>query len=326
MDKIRLPYIDQLKGLAIILVVIGHVSLWCGDSKGVIFNFIYLFHMPLFFILSGLVVKELSNQTATNKIAYLIKKFNIVLIPFLAWSVILVLFEGISYMDFLSDIMKKGYWYLWIIFQFYFFYILFDSLSYWVNAKKKIIIDLIILFVAYFALKIGYHFISEQVNCFIGYLYWISYLPYFMAGVIISKYNLSDKLFTSHVLYAFALVILFVISVFNVEFYDINFIIAFSIITILFGFFYQLSSNCITNSLSYIGKYTLSIYVMHYFLLPYVHVESFIKTLEDSNNIIAEAALLIVISVAVCYICIFVDHLMQQNKYLARIFLGKLNS
>ena len=44
----RLQYIDVLKGIAIILVLIGHRSVnECGTV------FIYMFHMPLFFFISG---------------------------------------------------------------------------------------------------------------------------------------------------------------------------------------------------------------------------------------------------------------------------------
>lgn len=45
----RNPHIDLLKGIAIITVVIGHC--WTLDSS--VRNFIYSFHMPLFFCISG---------------------------------------------------------------------------------------------------------------------------------------------------------------------------------------------------------------------------------------------------------------------------------
>ncbi len=48
-------WIDILKGLGIIFVVIGHVY-----SNEVIYNWIYSFHMPLFFFASGYVYKKRS--------------------------------------------------------------------------------------------------------------------------------------------------------------------------------------------------------------------------------------------------------------------------
>lgn len=44
----RAEWIDVLKGIGIILVVIGHVN-----TKGFLVQWLYTFHMPLFFALSG---------------------------------------------------------------------------------------------------------------------------------------------------------------------------------------------------------------------------------------------------------------------------------
>lgn len=51
----RVQYIDRLKGLAIILVVMGHIFGFSQLEDG-INTFIYTFHMPLFMFLSGLVI------------------------------------------------------------------------------------------------------------------------------------------------------------------------------------------------------------------------------------------------------------------------------
>ena len=45
----RKQWLDIAKGIAIILMVIGHTSI-----PNIASNFIYAFHMPLFFIASGL--------------------------------------------------------------------------------------------------------------------------------------------------------------------------------------------------------------------------------------------------------------------------------
>lgn len=47
----RLDYIDKAKGTLIILVVIGHIL-----QSGPVFNVIYSFHMPAFFVISGILM------------------------------------------------------------------------------------------------------------------------------------------------------------------------------------------------------------------------------------------------------------------------------
>ena len=62
----RVEYIDVAKGIAIWLVVIGHTI--SSQYKGVMLNrWIYSFHMPLFFILSGYFFKERAFKITLKK-------------------------------------------------------------------------------------------------------------------------------------------------------------------------------------------------------------------------------------------------------------------
>ncbi len=51
----RDPFLDVAKGVAILLVLVGHaVQTWCRDfDDNAVFRFIYSFHMPLFVFLAG---------------------------------------------------------------------------------------------------------------------------------------------------------------------------------------------------------------------------------------------------------------------------------
>lgn len=323
MEKInknpRLLYIDQLKGFAILLVVIGHVSLFCGGSDGVIYDCICLFHMPLFFLLSGLVTRQIEE----GKVSYLLKKMRVILIPFVAWGGLMTMFRNETLFEFLTDFMKGGYWFLWVLFEFYIFHIICDGLSKIINKKSILLIDLGILLLLYIMLKIGYHFISEYQNNIVGYLHWICYLPYFMGGVLIKKYDLVERILSSGLLYTIAFFTLLVITIFNIHFANIGFVIASSIIIVIGSFFYQVPSNLITDRLAFIGRHTLGIYVIHYFLLPYIYIVPILKLLIGTCNYIVEAVLLVFISIVICMLCILAEQFLQCNKYLGIIFLGK---
>lgn len=76
----RIDQMDILKALAIIAVVIGH-----SGSPSPIYNFIYLYHMPLFFFISGYFYKN----EYSNDISLLIKKrIKSLYIPFVAYEVL----------------------------------------------------------------------------------------------------------------------------------------------------------------------------------------------------------------------------------------------
>lgn len=77
-QKGKIEYMDIAKGCAIILVVIGH-------SGAPITNFIYLFHMALFFFISGYFYKE---SYSDNPIKLLFKRLKTLYIPFLKYELI----------------------------------------------------------------------------------------------------------------------------------------------------------------------------------------------------------------------------------------------
>lgn len=66
--------IDQAKGLAILLVVLGHISSPAG-------TFIFSFHMPLFFFLAGIFIK-----TSYSSREYLAKGVERLIVPFLIFG------------------------------------------------------------------------------------------------------------------------------------------------------------------------------------------------------------------------------------------------
>lgn len=69
----RIGYIDIARGIAILLVIIGHVL-----YKTTIGNFIFSFHMPLFLIISGMLFKYNSNTKY-----FIIKITKRLLIPYI---------------------------------------------------------------------------------------------------------------------------------------------------------------------------------------------------------------------------------------------------
>lgn len=79
--------IDVLKGIGIILVVIGHTR--CPQ---LINDFIFSFHMPLFFIASGYFF---SKSNLENKKNFVIRKVQGIYLPYLKWSVIFLLLHNI---------------------------------------------------------------------------------------------------------------------------------------------------------------------------------------------------------------------------------------
>ncbi|MGE7622205.1 acyltransferase family protein [Viridibacillus sp. NPDC096237] len=78
MTKKRLAWVDVTKGFLMILVVVGHFP---GDLDHPLLQYIYWFHMPAFFVLSGLFFKPISKDEPIRKAVK--KRFMQLMIPYL---------------------------------------------------------------------------------------------------------------------------------------------------------------------------------------------------------------------------------------------------
>lgn len=98
-DNKNIVWIDIAKFIGIFLVVFGHTLSPFGLLKNSTFfahlwDFIYLFHMPLFFIIAGYLYKSKTKTDNYKKILYglLIPYliYQIIYLPFKAWHLLLV--------------------------------------------------------------------------------------------------------------------------------------------------------------------------------------------------------------------------------------------
>ena len=88
----RLYYIDIAKGLAMLLVIIGH----CSYSEKVLVGWLYSFHMPLFFALSGFTFRPEKYKSLRE---VFVAKARQLIVPYfffsaLLWMLSLLLLDG----------------------------------------------------------------------------------------------------------------------------------------------------------------------------------------------------------------------------------------
>ncbi|MBC1501861.1 acyltransferase family protein [Listeria weihenstephanensis] len=157
----RIDWVDYAKGIGIILVVYGHVLrgvFEAGlDISTQLFvyedSFIYSFHMPLFFFLSGLFANHMLKHTFSHVLK---NKARTMLYPYFLWSIIQggIMFFLSAYTNgstTLADIVKIP---IEPIAQFWFLYVLFlISILYFVLRSKLasnivIVISFVLLCIA----------------------------------------------------------------------------------------------------------------------------------------------------------------------------------
>lgn len=80
MRAVRYDYIDIAKGLGILMVVWAHIMITGGTHQ-----LIYAFHMPLFFLLSGMLFKKEKYASFGSFVAHRAKRL---LVPYVVYSVL----------------------------------------------------------------------------------------------------------------------------------------------------------------------------------------------------------------------------------------------
>lgn len=126
LDKKRIDWLDMARGFAILLVIIGHIEF------GGIENWIYTFHIPLFFFLSGCTF-----NSDYSFIVFLKHKIHSLLIPYFSFGLVIAIFQTIfqhsptdEYVtDFFGKIqgllIQNRFWDLWYIASLFWLEILF---------------------------------------------------------------------------------------------------------------------------------------------------------------------------------------------------------
>lgn len=77
--KCRVEYIDVLRGFAIILMVLGHIG-----GQPYIDKYIHMFHMPIWFFISGYFFSDKGGSLST----IVWKKVRTLLFPYLIWGIV----------------------------------------------------------------------------------------------------------------------------------------------------------------------------------------------------------------------------------------------
>ena len=172
----RINKFDNLKGLAIFLIVLGHFTLFRSyDSINFIRNFVFLIHIPLFFFVSGYFSKIGANEP--------IKAFKRLFIPYIIFCIIWEIFN----VYFLGDAPKSilflhpGYM-LWFLMSLFFMKMALPIMD---NFKYPLIIAI------FGSLLIG--FIDSNI---LGISRTFIYMPVFLLGFYYDDYKskVIDKL------------------------------------------------------------------------------------------------------------------------------------
>lgn len=130
--------VDISKGLGIFLSIFGHLNYTFLHA------FIYMFHMPLFYFISG----YLFNPKKYSFKQYVFRKLRTIIVPYFVLGAIIMAFDYFVYREvhFVELIIQKRYLPLWFLTSLFFTEIIFYIINKFISNDYYKIIIVIMLF------------------------------------------------------------------------------------------------------------------------------------------------------------------------------------
>lgn len=330
-DKARNSYMDFLKGIAIISVIVGHTL---TDVRGMdmLFNLIYSFHMPLLFFVSAYIEEQNSAKYAGKEGHMLLRRVSGLLLPYLSWTIINAAVSGRLWEMGLTGLFQQlfgygsnGLWFFPVLFGLKIMHAL-----YWTIRRKAgrdtIVTDLLLLgglemLAALFAVLTGQPYIINMLSYAI---------PYFFA-VILVRQEAVQKLVNSEWITAGAM-LAYVLVFPCFSFYDTRWItqvvrigLALCVIAVCCRFIdyeyngneNRLGMNRLYSAICICGENSLAIYVLHGFFIDY---KGYFDRI-DSVLIAGIAA--IALAVLVAAVCTVAAKVIGISSWWRKVLFGK---
>lgn len=333
MQKQRFEYIDQLKGIAIFFVVVGHFIQFNIHNylNNPFYSFIYSFHMPLFMFLSGYIAQKTTKPAIFQSyFTFFRKKAITLLIPFFAWPLLILPFlfgnriesNPLHQLTGLVEHPDSGLWYLWFLFFLYILYSLFLLMTTRFAQKNNILIDVTaFILVGAVAAVAGYFLKADYLHSFLLY-----YLFFFM-GVFISKYPVVRTFLLNNVVFSVALVAFIVLGkLYNMnDEGQLNKVIKIVAATSAIASLYYIANTIVWNlfvnkMVTNWGKHSLIIYVtqmpiLYFFTMP--------------DYVVADHPLIFIFiclacSLVIVLICLGISKIIELSRWLDLLFYGRL--
>lgn len=332
----RIEYIDALRGFTMFLVVAHHVSNLCFQviGKGIsITGYLLQVRMPLFFFISGFVLYKASVVWDFDQIVRFFKKK--IPVQLISPFIFFVIFSYTHHKDIVEGMFadgKYGYWFTYILFV---YFVIYAAVRFLIRNKYADII-LVIIGICLYPLHLPqmkqYIPLPDTWLSFLSIEHWY-YFIFFVTGTLVKKYfNKVEELLDGRYMITICLAIYFLVNVFRkaLPIFDIFMLPVLSLtgIAIIFSFFRKKQAlftkdTVLGCTLQYMGRRTLDIYLIHYFLIPYNL--SIVTLFVDHPMPIIEATVSSLIAALIIAGCLLFSNIIRLSPFWAHWLFGVKN-
>lgn len=339
--KQRIGYIDAMRGVTILLVVYSHLYVlgiktspesWLQET-------FRLFRMPLFFFISGFIaytaVERFSNLEYGKR---LLKKAKVQLIPTVVFVTLFLLAKGLDFNHlFLSGGALAGYWFTVALFWMFVAYYTVSWLSNKINPRLFIPLLAIVAVTGFELFADTKIYVDNDAAALLCLKHSSHYMMFFVIGILFRKYMdvMSSWLRNNYV--RAGLLAAFVVCAYVVRhtpkadpwhFYLENIVGPIAGLLTVVAIFqrhatYFESDNKLCRALRFLGKRTLDIYLLHYFMLPDLGI---LKFLFRPDNCAFEFPIALIAVLIITGMCLLASAVIRNSDFLAHWLFGAKKS
>lgn len=347
--KQRLLYLDAIKGLAILLVIMGHIHVFAARMAHPMYSYFMAFikavHMPLFFIIAG-YFSQRPISTLPQLGRYLKDKTIRLITPALLFLGLLTLWNRGTMDLSLKGLLEAHYWFTPALFIYFLVFLLqrwvIDQIVERLGAKASKALELCLHGAATIALcytltELPLYRSSlcsldlERLRVTMACLY-----PYVVIGFLIGRLELLPKL-RSHIagLTSFALLVLS-LGILRYYSYDTPYLSYglwhndrlmalsfFAFLVYTFGLMTEGGSR-LGKAFVFLGNWSLPIYLVHYFFIPILPpLDTLLPALEPSARLPLELLLYFAGALVTLLPTLAVIYFLKFNPYLDFLLFGE---
>lgn len=310
----RLEYLDQMKGIAIFLMVMGHVLLFTFDVNNCTLSNVFFINMPIFFYVSGyLLYKEIDNRR--DFVERIKHKAYRLLPPWLAISLVTV---WVYEWNFFSTVCIF-YWFFYVLFLLTILVLFIDYLVF--RHIKNAIAYCVAL------LLIPILFACQKYSGFYdGYspAHYLSLYSFpFLLGWVCRKYSrINTFIIENQWLYIVCTAAFFYCWYKFPELNNYVHLLAAlgGIIVLQSVLFHSEQKGLRMPIVSRVGRSTLAIYSLNYMLLPdLTNLIGGGKFMITEHGLLVQVVIIGLVTIVVIAACMCVEWIFRNNKYLTKI-------
>lgn len=340
----RIAYIDALRGFTMLLVVFWHVEYvtYGVPAFGTVINSILMsFRMPLFFFVSGYIAyKAVDRWNVRFFVENLRKKALVQLVPTIVFFSVLRIYMGDNPLRYAEKGFEE-YWFTFVLFEMFAIYFTLSLIGRYVHAK---IVDwgliaisgIMVLALALFRFDFDYWEIWDLVKL-------TKYFQFFAFGILCRKYGSVFMKYVRNDCFRLGVILAFVASLvicFDDEFKETmsktywalhDVVMRYAGLLLVFIFFfgkeaYFESGARLSRMLRFVGRRTLDIYMLHYFMIPAIRTGGnggYLAPFIDTDSMaMTRFAVSMAVAVLVVAACLFVSEVIRTSPALAHYLFG----